>query len=223
MHTDNALHVAIADGNVYFGSSVTNKVCSIDSASGSFNWTFFTEGPVRFAPTVADNRVYFGSDDGYVYCLDALNGSLIWKYRAGPGDEKVIGNGRMISLWPVRTSVLVDEGKVYFGAGVFPFVRCFYTIDPDSRFPIDSPEMQQEAFARPLPGNVKRTVVPDKIRLDYFLLNTRECRFDAERYEDMTVEFIRSTCFTFRADGVLPKTVQVLPPLALHHRPRVLG
>jgi outer membrane protein assembly factor BamB len=70
---------------------------------------------------VTKGRVYFGSDDGYVYCLDALNGSLIWKYRAGPSDEKVIGNGRMISLWPVRTSVLVDEGKVYFGAGVFPF------------------------------------------------------------------------------------------------------
>jgi len=121
MHADNALHVAISGGNVYSGSSVANKVCSIDSASGSFNWTFFTEGPVRFAPTVADNRVYFGSDDGYVYCLDARNGSLIWKYRAGPGDEKVIGNGRMISLWPVRTSVLVDEGKVYFAAGVFPF------------------------------------------------------------------------------------------------------
>jgi len=121
MHADNALHVAVADGNVYFGSSVTNKVCSIDSASGWINWTFFTEGPVRFAPTVVNNRVYFGSDDGCVYCLDAQNGSLIWKYRAGPSDEKVIGNGRMISLWPVRTSVLVDEGKVYFGAGVFPF------------------------------------------------------------------------------------------------------
>ncbi len=130
MHADNALHVAIVGGNVYFGSSVTNKVYSIDSASGWINWTFFTEGPVRFAPMVVNNRVYFGSDDGCVYCLDALNGSLIWKYRAGPGDEsrpsegldeKVIGNGRMISLWPVRTSVLVDNGTVYFGAGVFPF------------------------------------------------------------------------------------------------------
>jgi len=121
MHADNALHVAVANGNVYFGSTVTNKVCSLEYASGWINWTFFAEGPVRFAPMVADNRVYFGSDDGYVYCLDALNGSLIWKYRAGPSDEKVIGNGRMISLWPVRTSVLVDEGKVYFGAGVFPF------------------------------------------------------------------------------------------------------
>ena len=27
----------------------------------------------------------------------------------------------MISLWPIRTSVLVDDGVVYFGAGVFPY------------------------------------------------------------------------------------------------------
>ncbi|MFB0525390.1 MAG: PQQ-binding-like beta-propeller repeat protein, partial [Phycisphaerae bacterium] len=132
MHSDNAYHVVVArlprglsvgqaDDRVYFGSCVTNKVYSIDAASGEIRWTFFTEGPVRFAPTVYEGRVYVGSDDGCVYCLDAQNGKLIWKYRAGPSDEKVIGNGRMISLWPVRTSVLVDDGVAYFGAGVFPY------------------------------------------------------------------------------------------------------
>ena len=132
MHSDNAYHVVVArlprglsvgqaDDRVYFGSCVTNKVYSIDAASGEIRWTFFTEGPVRFAPTVNNGRVYVGSDDGCVYCLDARNGKLIWKYRAGPSDEKVIGNGRMISLWPVRTSVLVDDGVAYFGAGVFPY------------------------------------------------------------------------------------------------------
>jgi len=121
MHNDNAYNVVIADNNVYFGSCVTNKVYSIDAAKGEIRWTFFTEGPVRFAPTVYSSRVYVGSDDGYVYCLDAKDGSLVWKYRAGPSDEKVIGNGRMISLWPVRTGVLVDDGNVYFAAGVFPY------------------------------------------------------------------------------------------------------
>jgi len=121
MHNDNAFHVVIADKNAYFGSCTTNKVYSIDASQGKVRWTFFTEGPVRFAPAVYDGRVYVGSDDGYVYCLDSKDGSLIWKYRAGPSDEKVIGNGRMISLWPVRTGVLVDNGVVYFAAGVFPY------------------------------------------------------------------------------------------------------
>ena len=121
MHIDNAYHAAVADGSVYFGSSVTNKIYAVDADSGDVRWTFFTQGPVRFAPTVYDGKVYAGSDDGYVYCLGAEDGSLIWKYRPSPSDEKVIGNGRMISLWPVRTSVLADEGNVYFAAGVFPY------------------------------------------------------------------------------------------------------
>ena len=121
MHNDNAYHVVISDGSAYFGSCTTNKVYSIDVADGDIRWTFFAEGPVRFAPTVCGGKVYFGSDDGYVYCLDSKDGSLVWKYRPGPSEEKIIGNGRMISLWPVRTGVLVDSGVVYFAAGVFPY------------------------------------------------------------------------------------------------------
>ncbi|MBN2315484.1 MAG: PQQ-binding-like beta-propeller repeat protein, partial [Sedimentisphaerales bacterium] len=121
MHNDNAYHVVVADGYAYFGSCTTDKVTSIDVSDGRIRWEFFTEGPVRFAPAVDGGKVFVGSDDGYVYCLDSDDGSLVWRYRAGPTDEKVIGNGRMISLWPVRTGVLVDEGIVYFAAGIFPY------------------------------------------------------------------------------------------------------
>ena len=121
MHVDNAYHVAVVDGSVYSASSVSGKVYALDTASGEVRWTFFADGPVRFTPTVANRRVYFGSDDGYAYCLSARDGSLIWKYRAGPSDERVIGNGHMISLWPIRTSVLIDRGEALFAAGVFPY------------------------------------------------------------------------------------------------------
>ena len=121
MHNDNAYHAVIAGGSAYFGSGMTDKICSIDVATGDIRWKFVAEGPIRFAPTVYAGRIYFGSDDGYVYCLGCEDGSLVWKYRPGPTDEKIIGNGRMISLWPVRTGILVDEGIVYFAAGVFPY------------------------------------------------------------------------------------------------------
>jgi len=121
MHLDSAYHVTVANGTVYFGSSVDNKIYALNAKTGKVRWTFFTEGPIRFAPTRWKKKVYVGSDDGYVYCLRAKDGKPVWKYRAGPSDERVIGNGRMVSLWPVRTSVLVADGVVYFGAGVFPY------------------------------------------------------------------------------------------------------
>jgi outer membrane protein assembly factor BamB len=121
MQMDNAFYSSAAYGLVFFGSSLDHKVRALDAATGQEKWHFFTEGPVRYAPTIADGRIYVGSDDGSVYCLNAKNGRLLWKYRAGPSPEKLLGNGSMISLWPIRTNVLVDDGIVYFGAGVFPY------------------------------------------------------------------------------------------------------
>jgi outer membrane protein assembly factor BamB len=124
-HLDNAFHAVVDEGSVYFGSSIDNNVYAIDAFSGETRWTFTTEGPVRYAPSLYNGKIYFGSDDGYVYCLRTDSGELLWKYRAGPFGDKVIGNGRMISLWPVRTSVLAVDGCVYFGAGVFPYEGIF--------------------------------------------------------------------------------------------------
>jgi len=117
---DKAYHVAVVGNSVCFGSSADNKVYSLDASTGKVRWSFFTGGPVRLAPAVSDGRVFVGSDDGYVYCLAAANGELIWKLRAAPSGKKVLGHGKMISLWPVRTGVLVDSGVAYFGAGIFP-------------------------------------------------------------------------------------------------------
>jgi outer membrane protein assembly factor BamB len=117
---DDAFQVAAVGNVVYFGSSVDNKVYALDAATGEERWSFFTGGPVRLAPTVWKDQVFVGSDDGFVYCLNAADGRLVWKMRGGPNEEKLLGNGRMISRWPIRTGVLVDESIVYFGAGIFP-------------------------------------------------------------------------------------------------------
>ncbi|MEW6306907.1 MAG: PQQ-binding-like beta-propeller repeat protein [Verrucomicrobiota bacterium] len=117
---DDVFHVAIVGERAYFGSSVDGRVYCKDLATGREVWTFFSNGPIRLAPMAADGRLYVGSDDGYVYCLDAASGKLVWKLRAGPNDEQILARGRMISRWPIRTGVLVDDGIAYFGAGVFP-------------------------------------------------------------------------------------------------------
>lgn len=117
---DDAFHVAVAGGIVFFGSSSEGKVYALDAATGQVRWEFFTEGPVRMAPTAAGGKVYAGSDDGKVYCLAAADGRVVWTFAAAPSPERVLGNGRMISVWPVRTGVVVEGNVAYFGAGVFP-------------------------------------------------------------------------------------------------------
>lgn len=117
---DDAFHVAVVNDRLYFGSSVDHRVYCLRVADGGKEWSFSTGGPVRLAPTVGENRVWFGSDDGYAYCLDARTGRLLWKVRAAPAEEWLLARGEMISRWPVRTGVLVDGGVAYFGAGIFP-------------------------------------------------------------------------------------------------------
>jgi len=116
---DNAFRAIVADGKVYLGSSNSDKIICLDAEKGHEIWKFYTGGPIRFAPTYANGKVYFGSDDGYVYCLNGSDGSFVWKYSAVGNDEKIMFNGRMISVCPVRTGVLVDNGVAYFSAGIF--------------------------------------------------------------------------------------------------------
>jgi outer membrane protein assembly factor BamB len=117
---DRAYHVAVAAGRLYFGSSAQDAVCCLDAATGQPRWSFLTEGPVRLAPAVANGRVYAGCDDGCLYCLNADTGDLRWKHRPGPEDRRLPGNGRMISLFPIRCGIVVDDGTVYCSAGLFP-------------------------------------------------------------------------------------------------------
>jgi len=117
---DRAYHVVGAGDMIFFGSSADDKVYALDARTGRQHWTFFTEGPIRLAPVVSGEKVYVGSDDGYVYCLSRDDGSLLWKHKAGDGDRMIPGNGRIISVWPLRTGLLVDGGDLYFTAGLFP-------------------------------------------------------------------------------------------------------
>jgi len=117
---DFVFHTVGVGERVWLGSSSEDKVVCLDATTGLVRWQFHTEGPVRCAPTFHAGRLYFGSDDGYVYCLEAESGKLVWRTRIADSALRVPGNQRMISLWPVRTDVLIDGGKGHVCAGVFP-------------------------------------------------------------------------------------------------------
>ena len=69
-----------------------------DSAS---LWSFQTGGWVVNAPTAANGVVYAGSDDTYVYALDAASGQMVWSFETGDA---------------IRSSPTVANGVVYVGS-----------------------------------------------------------------------------------------------------------
>lgn len=40
---------------------------------------------MQSTPAIANGIVYFGSDDDYIYALNASTGTLVWRYQAGSG------------------------------------------------------------------------------------------------------------------------------------------
>ena len=133
MPFDHAYHVAVADGKVFFGSSAEGKVHALDAATGEECWAFFADGPVRFAPAVWEDRVFAASDDGFLYCLSAVDGEVIWKKRGGPRGDMLLGNGRMVSRWPMRGGPAIIDGVVYFAAGIWPSEGIYlYALDVET-------------------------------------------------------------------------------------------
>jgi len=73
-------------------------------------WKFKTNGYVNSSPALAGDRLYAGSSDSNLYCLDATSGALIWKFKT---------NGI------VNSSPAVVKGIVYFSS----YDGNFYALD----------------------------------------------------------------------------------------------
>jgi outer membrane protein assembly factor BamB len=107
---------------MFVPSMVTDTLTALDTETGAERWRFFAEGPVRLPPVAWQGAVYFVSDDGFLYCVDAAEGTLRWKFQGlppGKTDRKVTGNGRLVSLWPARGGPVLSDGIVYFGVGIW--------------------------------------------------------------------------------------------------------
>ena len=120
---DSALFVSVIGDLVYLGSSVTDSVHCLNIHSGEQKWAYTTDGPVRFSPSYDNGKLYFASDDGYAYCIDAEDGSFVWKYTPIPPADRrqVCNNGKLIPMWPIRTGTAVQGGNVCFAASLVPW------------------------------------------------------------------------------------------------------
>ena len=86
----------IADGKAFVGA-LNGQFFAIDIKTANKLWSFSTEdGPLpedarpnekKFADSIEasacyiDGKVYFGANDGLIYCLDATSGKLVWAHQ----------------------------------------------------------------------------------------------------------------------------------------------
>jgi len=106
----------IVGGQVFVADEDAHAVCALNAADGKIQWTYTTGGRVDSPPTFHQGRLLFGSHDGWVYCLRAADGVLIWRFRALP-DRLMCAYGQVESVWPVCGSILVYDDVAYFVAG----------------------------------------------------------------------------------------------------------
>ena len=125
MQFDKVYEPVVLGKTLFIGSSGADKLIAFDTETGREKWAFYVDGPVRLPPVASDGKVYLVSDDGYLYCLDAKQGTLVWKFRGGPSDRKILGNSRLVSTWCARGGPVLKDGVIYFGAGIWPFMGVF--------------------------------------------------------------------------------------------------
>lgn len=133
MKYDRAFEPIVSNGVMYVGFNDSDKLVALDAVSGEEKWRVYVDGPVRFPAVAAEERVYFVSDDGHLYCVNAQTGEELWKFRGGPSDRRILGNERLISTWPARGAPVYRDGTVYFAASIWPFMGTFiYALDGET-------------------------------------------------------------------------------------------
>jgi len=110
-------------------------------------WKFTTSGAVVSSPSMADGRVYVGSQDKNVYCLDARSGGLIWNFTT---------NGK------IKSSPAVADGKVYIGPDD-GYVYCLNAYDGSLIWKKSAGGFIQAHFASLVTLRSSPTVVNDRV------------------------------------------------------------
>lgn len=180
----------IAAGKVFVASVDAHRVDALDAASGKPLWSYTAGGRIDTPPTIYKGLALFGSAYGWVYCLRASDGQLVWRLRAGPEDRRLMAFGQLESVWPVSGSVLVMDDVAYFDAGRSSFLdggMYVCAVDPRTgkllqRKHIYSPDPETDEmvpcrFSYDMPAE-RPGALPDVLVSDGRSIYMRHLRFD---------------------------------------------
>ena len=125
----------VAGNTLWIASRDIHTLYALDAETGRKRWSFIAGGRIDSPPTIHDGMVLFGSADGYVYCLRATDGELVWRFRAAPHQRLIGSFDQLESTWPVHGAVLVLDGLAYVSAGRSTYLDgglFLYAIEPET-------------------------------------------------------------------------------------------
>jgi outer membrane protein assembly factor BamB len=181
--------VTVADGRCFVASIDTHTVFALDTTNGRELWRFTADGRVDSPPTIYNGCAYFGSADGYVYCLRASDGALAWRYLAAPADRRMMSFEQFESCWPVHGSVLIRDGQLYCVAGRSAFLDggmrlCRLDAKTGKLISETMIDDREPGTERNLQATVERldmpAALPDVLSCDGRYIYMRSQRFDLE-------------------------------------------
>ena len=101
----------LSDGTIV-QPSCDGTVYALEPETGRLKWSFETSEPIRSSPAVdALDRIYFGSGEGRLYCIDR-EGRFRWAYQCIEGDRNDL-NGSP-ALGPHGVVIGGEDGGIFF-------------------------------------------------------------------------------------------------------------
>ena len=104
-------------GMVFVSDLEGHRVVALDKNTGKTKWTFQGSSRVEFSPSLYKGMCIFGDREGWIYCLDAKTGAMIYKLLGAPAEAYIGGREAIQSLWPVHGVAIIDD-VAYAAAGV---------------------------------------------------------------------------------------------------------
>ncbi|MVZ66339.1 PQQ-binding-like beta-propeller repeat protein [Sphingobacterium sp. DK4209] len=173
---------AVDQGKAYIGASDGIFRC-INVSDGKLIWAFDqVKGYVSTRPTIANDKVIFGSWNNGFYALDKLTGKLVWEWSNGHQNRMfsaaacypVVSNNRVFIVAPDRYMTAIDlkSGKTIWREKIdSEKVRESMGLSHDKKH-VYAKTMDGEVIAVPVHADKMDVVWKSKLKLPYELAPT---------------------------------------------------
>ncbi|MDG1894380.1 MAG: PQQ-binding-like beta-propeller repeat protein [Fuerstiella sp.] len=179
-------------GRVYVADIDAHTIHALDAADGKPVWQYTAGGRIDSPPTVYNGKLFFGSADGWVYCVREKDGVLVWRFRGAPQERRIMVRGQLESAWPIHGSVLIEDGTLVVSAGRSSYLDGgihVHRLDPAtgsqaSETIIDSLE---ESGDQPAGGVDLRGVLNDVLSVSEGNVYMRHLKIDFDTGDDLAI------------------------------------